>query len=324
MNNSHNKPRLSDNELREKVARLRKMKTVWRWVAGILLGLCILSFVFLFVSPFIPGKFADEDLWIPIYSIFGSFVIWFIFYMIYLSSENKIRVVVTESLLPDLLREKFTHVTYDSKGSVNRQLVQNIDMVDKGTSWSIYPNIIKGRNHFIGLYKGRKVEFSDITVFVRGKYATTAIFKGPWMTFDIGTPVPTRVKIQERSGDFAKGKRATSNVVTPNELFNARFKVSSYNPQLTYVLLTPRFIERIMKLGGRVRMCFEPGRAHVAFNTCRRPTLFKKKDGYDTFEVTGEEREMADLDGLRAEFRREIQYLTEVIDIICEGDGLVG
>ncbi|MCL2487038.1 MAG: DUF3137 domain-containing protein, partial [Oscillospiraceae bacterium] len=82
-------------------------------------------------------------------------------------------------------------------------------------------------------------------------------------------------------------------------------------PHLAYAILTPQFMARVMRIGGNVRMCFEPGRAHVAFNT-----------GGDTFEVTGEEHEMKDLDKLRERFRQEIRHLTDIVDIICDGDGL--
>ncbi|MCL2486930.1 MAG: DUF3137 domain-containing protein [Oscillospiraceae bacterium] len=136
--------------------------------------------------------------------------------------------------------------------------------------------------------------------------------------------VPTRIKIRSRSGDFAEGKKAESNVITPNTGFNLRFHVVADNPNLAAYILTPEFMQRVIKIdNGRLRMCLEPGRAHVAYNTSSNPVDFTGKDsGHYTFEVTGEEWEMADLDKLRDRFRQEIRHLTDVIDIICDGDGL--
>ncbi|MCL2486837.1 MAG: DUF3137 domain-containing protein [Oscillospiraceae bacterium] len=316
MNNTYIKKPLSDDELREKVALLRKVQKVTRPIGWILFcSIFVLTFLCCW-NPFWGNQLQTGiDIFVFFIPIISFAIGYTLLHVSYGRCPNKIWAVVADSLLPDLLREKFTYLTYDSKGSVDRKLVDYVDMVDKGGLLRVFAAAFKGRNHFLGLYKGRKVEFSDIWIYntnpshLPGAGSPATFFKGPWMTFDHGMYVPTRIRIRERTRDFADAKKTISNVITPDAEFNARFQVVADNPHLAYLILTPQFIKRVMKFGGNVRMCFEPGRAHIAFNT----------DRY-TFEVTGEEWEMADLNRLRKRFRQEIQHITEVIDIICEGD----
>jgi len=312
MNTNDNKKPLSDDEIRKKVARLRKAKAVSRPIAWAFSVLAALIYLWEVKSQYQTG------IGVLLVLIVSILVILFLCLASYLGYQDIIRAFVSKSLVPELLREKFTNFIYNAKKGVNWKLVKSVNMLDD-FSYS------RCQNHFIGLYKGRKVEFSDVWLYTPsvslsgGGGHRTTLFRGPWMTFDYGVQVPTRVKIRGRTGNFAI---APSNVITPNAAFNARFQVTADNPHLAYALLTPQFIERIMKFGGRTRMCFEPGRVHFAFNTNRDSRDECGKDsGRYIFEVTGEEWEMADLDGLRDKFRQEIRYLTDIIDIICEGDG---
>ena len=326
MNNSHNTKPLSDDKIKKKVARLQTTRTICFRLMGLLFLIAGISFFFFMACTSLINEESSG------FTGFVSGMLCLLCYWFAFMCRNKIRIVISESLLPDILSEKFAHVIYNPKRCISKRLIKSVKLVDHG----ILGRYIRGNNHFLGLYKGRKVEFSNILIsrdsggVEPGTRGPTFIdFAGPWIICDFGKHFLKRIRIRERknlavdSVDFTYRsvvenpvKKDKSNFETGNAEFNKRFQILANDPQSAFYVLTPEFMSRIVRAAdasrGQLLLCFEGNRVHIAINT-----------GGDTFEVTEAEHEMADFDKLRARFRREIQHLTEVIDIICEGDGLI-
>jgi len=311
MSNNNDKKRLSDDDLRKKVARLRRAKKIY-----LPLGLIVWSLqAFLYplvkiFSGFFDKIYSISPVWVPLLIFISPTVFGLSILQLWWESGKRIRAVVADTLLPELLSEKFTHVTCDAKRGINKRVISSVKLVDLAR--------FTGVNHFLGLHKGRKVEFADYDFSYSTQYGPTrTFFKGPWMILDFGKQIPGRLRIRNRNGSSVSSSNTKSNIESPNSEFNRRFQILADDLSSAIYILTPQFMDQILRASaaanGQLLLCFEGSRVHVAINT-----------GRETFAVTGEEWEMISLDKLRDNFRQGIRHLTKIIDIICEGDGLVG
>ncbi|MCL2486841.1 MAG: DUF3137 domain-containing protein, partial [Oscillospiraceae bacterium] len=305
-----------DDEIRAKAAPLRR-GAVALFAGGIVFVVAtVVLFLMFFVSAgseianmsYTPGLAEN----VPFFIFFILLVPGVILLVLGGVCQSKMRNIICESLVLEALLEGFTDVSYDPKASIDKALIKSVKLVD---NWQQF----KGKDHFLGLYKGRKVEFSDLTLsheVSSGESSHTVIdFKGPWMICDFGKHIPTRLKIRERKGGNAvSGKK--SSVETENIAFNKQFQILTDDPHSAFYILTPHFMERIVRMDtaahGQTLLCFEGSRVHIAINS-----------GRELFKVTGRKKELEDFSGLRASFRQELFYITGIIDILCENDNLV-
>lgn len=222
--------------------------------------------------------------------------------------HDGIKKLLSDHLMPPVLREIFETARHDPFGRLSDSIVRGIDL-DFPTF-----NEISGSDHIKGIYRGLEVEMSDLhlvhherrRVYVNGKWRTrdtrTTVFKGQWMVCDFGKELAADLLLREKGLlDFSG-----SSVETESEAFNKRFCIRSRDGHSVFYILTPHMMEYILSMddkgGGTTRMRFtREGKVHIAIHNNRDAMQVKSGD-YN------------DLDRIREQFRRDIRYLTDLID----------
>lgn len=222
--------------------------------------------------------------------------------------HDGIKKLLSDHLMPPVLREIFDSARHDPFGRLPDSIVRGIDL-DFPTF-----NEVSGSDYIRGIYKGLEVEMSDLhlvhherrRVRVNGKWVTkdtrTTVFKGQWMVCDFGKELAADLLLREKGMlDFSR-----STVETESEAFNKRFCIQSRDGHSVFYILTPHMMEYILTMddkgGGTTRMRFtREGKVHIAIHNNRDALQIKSGD-------------YGDLDRIREQFRSDIRYLTDLID----------
>lgn len=222
--------------------------------------------------------------------------------------HDSIKKLLSDHLMPSVLREIFESASHDPFGRLPDSTVYGIDL-DFPTF-----NEVSGSDYIRGIYKGLEVEMSDLQlvhherrrVYVNGKWRTqetrTTVFKGQWMVCDFGKELAADLLLREKGLlDLSR-----STVETESEAFNKRFCIQSQDGHSVFYILTPHMMEYILTMddkgGGTTRMRFtREGKVHIAIHNNRDALQIKSGD-------------YADLGKIREQFRSDIRYLTDLID----------
>lgn len=222
--------------------------------------------------------------------------------------HKEIKKLLSDHLMPPVLREIFDTATHDPFGRLPDGIVYGIDM-ELPTF-----NEVSGSDHIRGIYKGLEVEMSDLhlvhherrRVYVNGKWKTqetrTTVFQGQWLVCDFGKELAADLLLREKGMlDFSR-----STVETESEAFNKRFCIRSRDGHSVFYILTPHMMEYILSMddmgGGTTRMRFtREGKVHIAIH-----------NNHDSLQIRA--GDYGDLDKIREQFRSDIRYLTDLID----------
>lgn len=288
---------LTDGELLDRIEEQKKKLPMGWLMAGVGAVLAVIGFL----------GFTRGDLFTFLLLILGA-----ILAAVGLGRNKKIhdgiKKLLSDHLMPPVLGEIFDSARHDPFGRLSDSIVRGIDL-DFPTF-----NEISGSDHIKGIYRGLEVEMSDLElvhrerrrVRVNGKWQTretrTTVFKGQWMVCDFGKELAADLLLREKGLlDLSR-----STVETESEAFNKRFCIQSRDGHSVFYILTPHMMEYILSMDdkgcGTTRMRFtREGKVHIAIHNNRDALQVKSAD-------------YGDLDRIREQFRRDIRYLTDLID----------
>lgn len=329
--NMENNVKLSDSEIIKSVHGMQKKRkilgvidtisTLW-----IVLGILVVFFLFS-LHHMILGVVA------------GVTVIICIPVSVVLSKKTKkidkeIKIFIGENIIKEVIAEKISIEEYDPDGCINSKYVRKSGIVPN------FYDKIHGSDYIKGDYKGIKIVYCDIELEYEKEYenskghkSTTmvTVFKGPFLSLHLPKKIEGYVKICERQNPKKKKGFVTellSNALYsagiklgPEEIevesveFNNQFEVTTNNKELAFYILTPHFMENIIKAdelaNGYTNIKFDDDRAKIAIN-----------NGHDAFEITKTIFNENRLEEARQNMRNDLNVLLAIIDEILEKERL--
>lgn len=236
--------------------------------------------------------------------------------------EAKIKELTGQYIVKDVLAEKIDIVEYSPNRYINKNFVKNC---------SILPdfNKIKGSDYIKGNYKGKEFIYCDLLLEWESKdsdghMSTTTLFKGHLMKMELGKNIDGFVRIKEKknprksNGFFANilGMAISHNSIeTENVAFNNQFEIKTSDDQLAFYILTPQFMESVMRLDE-----LADGYTNIEF--CGTSVVVTLNNGKDSFEVKKTLGSKRRLEKYRQSFREELEIILGVFDEILTKDNL--
>lgn len=240
---------------------------------------------------------------------------------------------VGEYVIKDVIEEQIEIQKYDPNDFINRKAVSASCLMPKYDE-------ITGSDFIKGTYKGHQLSYCDLhlrrketTRDINGKKDVdwVTVFQGHFVRMPLKEDLEGFVKIKERKNPRKKRsfiddlfdqaaeavglKGDTSIIETENEAFNDQFEVRTNNEELAFYILTPHFMESIIKLDelaqGYTNINFRNGVVYIAIN-----------NGRDSFEVKRTIRSESRLEKSRQEMRNDLKIVLSIIDEILEKDRL--
>jgi hypothetical protein len=227
------------------------------------------------------------------------------------SIKKKLKRFVAENIIKSILGEAFAVESYEADEQISHDVIKDTQLIG---GWEKS----RGSDHLLGSYKSRKIEFSDMTLYYEEETTDSdgdthtrdvIVFMGQWLICDFDKEVPSKLLIRENLVNLlGKYEDDGDDLDTEYVGFNEKFQILTHDAHTAFYVLTPHFMERILVLDqnthGRLHLCFEGSRVHIAVNSG------------DLFEISTKAADYKDLDALRDRFRGEIRYLTDMLDIL--------
>lgn len=240
--------------------------------------------------------------------------------------EAKIKELTGQYIVKGVLAEKIDIVEYSPNDFINREFVKKC---------SILPNYnrIKGSDYISGYYRGRKIVYCDLLLEWESKERDrdghmsteiTTLFHGHLLHMELGKDIEGFVRIKERknprksNGFFANifGLGTSHNSIeTENAAFNNQFEIKTSDDQLAFYILTPQFMESVMRLDE-----LADGYTNIEF--CGKTVVVTLNNGRDSFEVKKILGSQRRLEKYRQRFREELEVILGVFDEILTKDNL--
>lgn len=221
------------------------------------------------------------------------------------------RSAYKEQLVKGLLSEKIDHLRFCPDRGIEEDLVESTDMMRMGNRYS--------SNDLIeGTYNGVNFSQSDILIqhhTSNGKSShTTTYLKGRWIVFDFNKRFLCDLQVRDREFHYAKksggwfsDRDRTEKLETESVEFNQTFKVYAENDSEAFYILTPHFMEALMKAKvqseGTLLFCFVDSKLHVA--------IHNNEDGFEPPVWSPINREEASRSILR-----DIKLITDLVDTL--------
>jgi hypothetical protein len=300
--------RQSDQELASQISSLQRRATLTK-VLAVLLAICLIICFQTGVWP------------VGILALIAACACAFMSAI----ASGKAKTLLADNITRDVLSGVFDDCTYDHAHHLPNQSLREAALVD---NW----DIASGSDLISGKYKGHSVQFSDVELSEEieqeddeGHTNTTyeTKFKGQWMILELERAVPAPLRLREnmeRSSKLSKkifGERhkSKSDVETENVEFNKRFQILTEDAHNAFYILTPHFMEFIMKADAAANtvtnLCFIENRVHIALHTGMFSFEIKKNDGNN-------------IDALRARMKSDLSYLTSIVDELLKNKYLFG
>jgi len=168
-----------------------------------------------------------------------------------------------------------------------------------------------------GKFKGVEFSFSDIHLEQIQKTnkgnSKRTIFKGQWLICKTNRNVPRLLRLSERSGS---DKWKKSDIETESAAFNKKFHISAPDQHTAFYVLTPHFMELIMKLDKRADaqtyMSFIGPYVHIALH-----------NGRDLFEPCEKKiYSKGNIAALRSTIKWDVRYITGIMDCLIKNEYL--
>lgn len=294
------KSRLSDEELSKKIGTASMMTMIYLFL-GLASMVCILVFA---------DYSGDTAPPLMIVSIVAVFV--FIFLCI--QSSLKSKKLISVNVIQDILAEVIDELVYKPDESITRERVHDAGLI---YGW----NRFQGTDYSCGKYRGHDIELSDLHLSYEGsgsgdndrnRDASRTVFQGQWLTCKLGKTIPATVRVREKLVDTDAG----SEVQTENAAFNAKYQILADDPHYAFYILTPHFMEHIMaadeKADARTFFCFSGDCVHIAIH-----------NNHGLFQlILNDKKEKRNISLLRARFRSELKYVTDILDELLKNEYL--
>ncbi len=262
-------------------------------------------------------------------------VVFFIFGIQRVDKINKkLKLFVGENVTKKIIAEKIDIKEYNPNGSMNDNFLD---------STGILPRFDRshGSDYMKGFYKGQDITYCDVTLDIR--YETTdsegresnetvTVFCGPVISLGLGKPLgDKRVRIMERQTKRRKKgflsdlfntavdvlgiKMKEQSISLESEAFNNQFDVKTNDDELGFYILTPHFMENIIKADelaeGLTNICFGGNQVIIAIN-----------NGSDAFEIEKLIRSKRRLEECRQKMRTDLDKICLIMDEILKKDRL--
>lgn len=256
--------------------------------------------------------------------VVAAIILIFIFNKSGKKAKTQLKECVGEYVVKDILAEKIDIKDYDPTSRINEKVLKKSCILP-------HYDRISGSDYIKGFYKGAEIAYSDIlleqehtTTDSDGHKSTTyeTVFHGHFIKVYLGKTLDNYLKIMERKN---KGKKSifykaaevaagamgiqsnNKTVELENVEFNNRFEVKTDNEEFAFYILTPNFMESIIRVDeyaqGYTNICFKEDAVYVAINS-----------GYDSFEAEKLISSKKRLEELRTNVRNDILFITAVID----------
>ena len=240
--------------------------------------------------------------------------------------EAKIKELVGQYIVRGVLAEKIDIVEYSPNSYINEKFIKGCPILPKY-------NKIHGSDYMSGNYRGRKFTYCDLLLEWETKERdsdghrrtrTTTQFQGQVMKMDLGKDIGGFVQIRERKNP-RKGNRFFANILgtvnsynsieTENAAFNNQFEIRTSDDQLAFYILTPQFMESVLKLDE-----LADGYTNIDFRgTSVVVTLNNGKDLFEVNKTLGTQRK---LERYQQRFRDELEVILGVFDEVLTKENL--
>jgi hypothetical protein len=226
--------------------------------------------------------------------------------------RKRLKSLVSNNIVRGVLSDTFDLTHYAPGCHIGQRHIKESMLVQQG--W----NRLSGSDMVEGFYKGVRFRFSDIhlemvTKSRKGGTTRRTIFKGQWLIIELSKVLPWSLQLRSR---LAVGKKAKSSVETENMEFNQRFQIACSDPHTAFYILTPHFMEHILrakrKANSQTHMNFAGQQVHVALH-----------NGRDLFEPLGKKLfAMDNIAALRSQMQWDANYITGIIDELLLNENL--
>lgn len=243
--------------------------------------------------------------------------------------EENLKLFIGENITKAVIAEKIEIQSYEPCNMISEKTI---------TACGITPpyDTITGSDYIKGTYNGQNIEYCDIkmeqeheTTDSDGNTSTSTVvvFRGPFVRMPLSKELSGFVKIMERKtkrmkpgfvADLIKSvtnSKKETTIELENEAFNNKFQIKTNDEQLAFYILTPQFMENIMKADeyahGYTNISFINGTANIAIH-----------NGTDAFEIRKTMYGKKQLEDARANMRRDLNTILSIVDEILEKDKL--
>lgn len=236
--------------------------------------------------------------------------------------KAKIKELTGQYIIKGVLAEKIDIIEYSPNQYINEKFVRKC---------SILPNFnrINGSDYISGNYRGRKFIYCDLLLELETKHSdgdrsVTTMFKGQLMKMELGKDIGGFVRIRERknprkSNGFFENIFGTFNshnsIETENAAFNNQFEIKTSDDQLAFYILTPQFMESVMRLDE-----LADGYTNIEFRDTS--VVLTLNNGKDSFEVNKTLRSQKKLEKYRQRLRDELGAILGVFDEVLTKENL--
>ena len=234
----------------------------------------------------------------------------------------KIKELAGQYIVRGVLAEKVDIVEYSPNSYINEKFVKGCQILPKY-------NRIHGSDYTSGNYRGRKFTYCDLLLEWEiedrdGDSQTTTQFKGQFMKMELGKDIGGFVRLRERKNP-CKSKGFFANILgignshnsieTENAAFNNQFEIKTSDDQLAFYILTPQFMESVMRLDK-----LADGYTNIEFRDTS--VVVTLNNGRDSFEVNKTLRSRKKLERYRQRFRDELEVILNVFDEVLTKENL--
>jgi len=255
--------------------------------------------MFLVITGFV-GTFLFMDSVGP--SLIFVVILGFILLIVYSSKSSAVSKEFKQKFVAALIDSEFDNVSYFIEGRLSKEAFYKYDF---GLSGNIY----KSNDHIEATYKGVRFSLCDVLLQQRtrsGKTTHTVTkFQGPVLRIKLSKSQPGRLQVLESSRLtwFDHYDKVEMESIT----FNNTFNVYTTNELLAFYILTPHFMEKLMKVErenpGKLYFTFIDGYLNIG--------LYNRKDN---FEVAGKTIS----DDTLLLFKSQIHKIKEIIEEVVK------
>lgn len=235
--------------------------------------------------------------------------------------KAKIKELTGQYIVKNVLAEKIDIIKYCPNKYMNNTFVKKC---------SILPNFnrINGSDYISGNYKGKKFVYCDLLLEMKTKEKSrteiTTMFQGQLMHMELGKDIEGFVQIRERknprkSNGFLANIFGTvsshNSIETENAAFNNQFEIKTSNDQLAFYILTPQFMESVMRLDE-----LADGYTNIEFRD--KSVVVTLNNGKDLFEANKILRGQKGLEKYRQSLRKELDIVLGIFDEVLTKENL--
>ncbi len=247
--------------------------------------------------------------------------------------EKKFKIYVGENITRDIIAERVEISQYSPDKWINSGFIDRCMILPK------YDRM-NGSDYVKGTYRGVPFVYCDLELereyqdrdkdgHKKTKYRT--VFKGSLINLEMPKEMEGYLRIKERK-EPRKEKNFLSNIFsgaadvigiskTDNTIevesveFNNRFEIKSNNGEMAFYILTPQFMESILRAekmtSGYTNIEFKGRNANITIN-----------NGSDSFEIKRTMCSRRALEKSRQQMRKELNLILDIVDEMLTKDKL--